>query len=723
MTLLRALAITLLLAALSAGSAWASDVRLVARDEPVRSGPASSVRSAARTAPLRFDMVGLHWRGSGTVSFRTRSAAGIWTGWRIAAPEAEDLPNLGTAEANARAGWKLGNAYWTGPSRGIQYRLSGSVTRLRAFFIWSEPDAAPVRVVARADQPAIIRRSQWGADESIVRSAPYYADRLRFAVVHHTAGTNYYSKAQSAAIVRGIERYHVLANGWNDIGYNFLVDKYGQVFEGRGGGIDKNVVGAHAQGFNTGSTGVAVLGTYTSVRVSTAARAALVRLLAWRLDVAHVDPLSKLTWISGGNPEFPAGTAVNLRAVSGHRDTGPTSCPGGALYAQLPGIASAIAGRGLPKLYNPVVSGGLGGPVKITARLSTALPWTVTITDSGGGTVASGSGSGTAVDWTWNASSTPAGTFFYTVAAGPDVRPWTDDVPGPPPLVVSRLRATPAVVTPNADGIGETTTIAFSLSIGANVTVDVLNGTGGLLRRLASSRAFPAGRSTLVWNGRDGSGNLVSDARYTVRVSATSPGQSDAASRALVVDRTLGHLVVSPRPFSPNGDGRLDSTTVTFQLARAAIVQVRILRGHTLIRTLSSGSLAAGTQAFTWNGKNAAGARVSNGLYAARIDATTTLGTRTLAQSVGVDTTRPVVKIVSAIARRMTKVTVRLSEPAHVTLWFGPTTWRGGDSISADLPAGTSAVFRSRAYGGVRIVAEDAAGNRSAAVTAKITRV
>jgi flagellar hook assembly protein FlgD len=723
MTFLRVLAISLVLAALSAGSAWASDVRLVARDEPVRAGVTSPVRSAARVAPLRFDMVGLHWRGSGTVWFRTRSSAGTWSAWRIAAPEVEDLPNRGTSEATARPGWKLGNAYWTGPSRDIQYRFSGSVTRLRAFFIWSEPAAAPVRVVARAGQPAIIRRSQWGADESIVRAAPYYADRLRFAVVHHTAGTNSYTKAQSAAIVRGIERYHVLANGWNDIGYNFLVDKYGQVFEGRGGGIDKNVVGAHAQGFNTGSTGVAVLGTYTSARVSTAARAALVRVLAWRLDVAHVDPLSKLTWVSGGNPEFPAGTAVNLRAVSGHRDTGPTSCPGGALYAQLPGIASAIAGRGLPKLYNPEVSGGLGGPVRVTARLSTALPWTVTITDSGGGTVASGSGSGAAVDWTWNASSTPAGTFFYTVAAGPDVRPWTDDVPGPPPLDVFRMRVTPGVVTPNDDGIGEATTIAFSLSIAATATVDVLNGTGGLVRRLASSQAFSAGRSTLVWNGRNGSGNLVSDARYTVHVSATSPGQSDSASRAVVVDRTLGHLVVSPRPFSPNGDGRLDSTTVTFQLARAATVRVRILHGRTLIRTLSSESLGAGAQSFSWNGKNGGGARAADGLYTARVDATTALGTRTLTQSVRVDTMRPVVKILSAIAHRMTKVTVRLSEPAHLTLWFGPVTWRGGDSISTDLPAGTSAVFRSRAYGGVRIIAEDAAGNRSAAVTSKITRI
>ena len=140
--------------------------------------------------------------------------------------------------------------------------------------------------------------------------APKYAASVQFAVVHHTAGNNSYTASQSAAIVRGIEVYHVKGNGWNDIGYNFLVDKYGQVFEGRYGGVDKNVIGAHAEGFNTGSTGVALLGTYGSAGPSAAARTALANLLAWRLDLAHIDPLSKLNWISGGNARFASGVPV-----------------------------------------------------------------------------------------------------------------------------------------------------------------------------------------------------------------------------------------------------------------------------------------------------------------------------------------------------------------------------------------------------------------------------
>ena len=119
-------------------------------------------------------------------------------------------------------------------------------------------------------RPAIVTRSAWRASESIRRGAPRYASALRFAVVHHSAGSNSYTKAQSPAVVRAIQLYHVRGNGWDDVGYNFLVDRYGQVFEGRFGGIERNVIGAHAQGFNTGSVGVALLGNYDSIALSAA---------------------------------------------------------------------------------------------------------------------------------------------------------------------------------------------------------------------------------------------------------------------------------------------------------------------------------------------------------------------------------------------------------------------------------------------------------------------
>src|SRR5207247_7641700 len=107
------------------------------------------------------------------------------------------------------------------------------------------------RTLSIAGSPLIVPRLGWSANERIRRAPPRYAPALRLAIVHHTAGSNSYRPSQSAAIVRAIELYHVLGNGWHDIGYNFLVDKYGQIFEVRSGGIHTNVSIARAQGLHT----------------------------------------------------------------------------------------------------------------------------------------------------------------------------------------------------------------------------------------------------------------------------------------------------------------------------------------------------------------------------------------------------------------------------------------------------------------------------------------
>jgi flagellar hook assembly protein FlgD len=693
--------------------------RFLVRDEPV----SATGQLRARQAPFEFNLVGLHWKGPGSVSFRTFSQAGRWSSWREAAAEAEDSPDAGSAEDAAARGWTLGSPYWTGPATSIQYRLDGRVSKLRAYFLRSDPHAEntllPGRVAARASQPTIIRRAAWGADESIVRANPYYASAVRFAVVHHTAGTNSYSASESAAIVRGIERYHVLANGWNDIGYNFLVDKYGQVFEGRGGGITKNVVGAHAEGFNTGSVGVAVIGTYESQAISSSARAALVKLLAWRLDIAHVNPLGKLTWTSGGNPRYPAGTKVSLRAVSGHRDTGPTSCPGGSLYAQLNGIASDVAATGLPKLYNPVITGSLGGQVRFRATLTEALAWTVTVRDAADAIVATGSGTGTAVDWTWDASTTPFGNVSYAIEAGSDLRPARGTVPGPPPLEVTSLTATPHALTPNEDGVGESMAVSFALSTRASVAVEVLDSSSRVVRTLASSFSYSAGRASMAWNGRNSSGRLVHDGRYRIRITATLPGQQVRKSHGVVVDRTLGHLEAVPTLFSPNDDGILDSTAIGLRLAREADVRVRIMEGDRTVATVHElGTLAAGSASFAWGGRNRSG-EVADGEYRALVEATTTLGTRSLSVPLTIDTRAPAVRIVSARHRKDGRTAVRLwlSEAATVRLRYGSPELVGLREVQRQ--AGYSHLTLPRATR-VRAQAVDAAANLGARVTVKL---
>jgi N-acetylmuramoyl-L-alanine amidase len=503
--------------ALLAPSAARAGVTLVQRELPV-----GSRSLAAAEAPARFDLVGLHWRGSGTVRFRTRSVGGRWSAWHVAAPEREDGPDAASAEARRTAGWHLGNPFWAGPSDRIEYRATGRIERLRGEFVSSPVEEIPLRSTAVAGSPPILSRFAWGALEGIRRNHPIYASAIRLAVVHHTAGTNSYSRAESAAIVRGIEVYHVRGNGWNDIGYNFLVDKYGQVFEGRYGGMQRNVVGAHAEGFNTGSVGVALLGTYDSVDPSPAATTSLEHLIAWRLDLAHVDPVSTLTYISGGNPRFPAGVPVFLRAVSGHRDTGFTSCPGNALYRRLNAIGAAAERAGLPKLWSPRVTGAPGKRVRFTARLSQRLPWTVSVS-AAGSRVASGAGDSAAVDWTWDARSAPHRRYGYSIAA-PGVRgvrgtvgsPVTTSPPPPPtkpPPVVANLSVDSPILTPNGDGDADIATVTYTLGEPGLVTATLNDAFGTTVTTFVSVHQ-PAGKQlfTLVPVG-------VAAGDYTLTVS------------------------------------------------------------------------------------------------------------------------------------------------------------------------------------------------------------
>jgi hypothetical protein len=206
----------------------AAVLALVAPATAAGAGLSLSARDLHTQAPLhvkRFQLVGFHWLGSGSVLFRTRSPSGDWSGWRPAAPGEDDLPDRGTKEGRATARWRVGSPYWTGGSDAIQYRSQGHVTRVRALFVRGS-SGPPVRVrrAQMTETPTIITRAEWHANEAIRRGLPRYADAVHLAIVHHTAGSNSYTAGQSAAIVRAIEIYHVQGNGWNDIGYNFLVD-------------------------------------------------------------------------------------------------------------------------------------------------------------------------------------------------------------------------------------------------------------------------------------------------------------------------------------------------------------------------------------------------------------------------------------------------------------------------------------------------------------------
>jgi uncharacterized protein with LGFP repeats len=193
-------------------------------------------------------------------------------------------------------------------------------------------------------RPPIVSRAAWGADESLVVTPNEYGQSAKVVFVHHTDTGNDYSCTDSAALVRSIFLYHVKTNGWNDIGYNFLVDKCGTLFEGRSGGVDRPVIGAHSYGFNTDSTGVAVLGTFTSVAPPQAALDTVARVAAWKLGLTGADPTGTTTLVEGApDGNFTYHSNVTFHTISGHRDANSTECPGQFLYDELGSIRAAAA--------------------------------------------------------------------------------------------------------------------------------------------------------------------------------------------------------------------------------------------------------------------------------------------------------------------------------------------------------------------------------------------
>ncbi|MFF3288108.1 N-acetylmuramoyl-L-alanine amidase [Streptomyces sp. NPDC003023] len=203
-----------------------------------------------------------------------------------------------------------------------------------------EPAPAMSTAPTTPTVPAIVSRAEWGADESLVADPPSYLDKVDAVFVHHTAGTNDYDCAESPAIIRAILTYHVKTNGWNDIGYNFFVDKCGTVFEGRAGGTDKPVRGAHTYGFNGYSSGVSLLGNYEDGGTpTTAAKQAIADISAWKLGLHGVDPEAKVTLTAAGDTGvYKTGEQATLNTISGHRDGFATLCPGATLYSALPEI-------------------------------------------------------------------------------------------------------------------------------------------------------------------------------------------------------------------------------------------------------------------------------------------------------------------------------------------------------------------------------------------------
>jgi hypothetical protein len=306
-------------------------------------------------APERFDLVGLEWSAPGGthVQLRARRAGGGWSRWVDATVNAGHNPD-GAAER------LLTDPIWTGPSDEFQVRSAAALHGARLHFV---RPARTVAVAARAPlaspvlpagpgQPGILARGAWAAGTSRPGAAPGYG-AMELGFVHHTETANTYSAADVPAMIRSIFHFHRDVRGWQDIGYNFLVDRFGRIYEGRAGGIDEAVVGAHTGGYNLVSTGVAVLGSFGSHSPGEKTLDALARLLAWKLALHGIAPVGQTTVrvnpSGAAYSRYPANARVRLSRISGHRDADSTVCPGTALYGRLPRLRSK-AGNLAPRI-------------------------------------------------------------------------------------------------------------------------------------------------------------------------------------------------------------------------------------------------------------------------------------------------------------------------------------------------------------------------------------
>jgi 5-hydroxyisourate hydrolase-like protein (transthyretin family) len=321
------------------------------------------LHDAKRLGPIRvpggFDLAGLKWAGRSTpqVELRARRRGGRWTEWLPVGHAHDHGPDATPANAAT-------DPVWTGRADEVELRLSHGVRGLTLHTVRADGLRRRI-VVARAAQtpgaPAIIPRATWGGSRLKTRGAPQIGT-VQMAFVHHTVNANTYTAEDSPAIVLAIAKYHISSNGWNDIGYNFLVDRYGQIFEGRAGGIDQAIIGAQAQGFNSYSTGISNIGTFESVSQTDAAINAQAQLIAWKLAIHGVSPDGTVDLVSAGGESnrYPTGRRVTFQRVSGHRDADKTSCPGSALYAQIPTIRARAIAQDYPIADTTGTAGAVG---------------------------------------------------------------------------------------------------------------------------------------------------------------------------------------------------------------------------------------------------------------------------------------------------------------------------------------------------------------------------
>ena len=393
----------------------------------------------------RFAVAGLTWTGpapAGTsIAIRVHEQ-GRWGAW-TPAPVADDGPDPGTAEAaHAAAGGGTDPILTSGAADGVQVKVLSATGTAPAGLDLALVDpgtsaadgvvgtATGASAAAAGSRPTILTRAQWGADERLRKGAPTYMTSVRAGILHHTAGSNDYSAADVPAQIRGIYAFHTKVRGWNDVAYNILVDRFGRLWEGRAGGVSLNVMGAHALGFNSGTFAVSALGNYEVATPSPAMLTAIGKAFAWKFSLNRIDPRGTAVLTSSGNLRHPAGQRITVPTLIGHRDVGPTACPGAHLYAKMSALRSAVAARVGAEIIAPSASPStftdaatVTAPLAVKARLTGTQAWKVAVTSACSTTpvwTRTGTGSSLAATWPLTTSAgtrVPPGTYVVTVTA------------------------------------------------------------------------------------------------------------------------------------------------------------------------------------------------------------------------------------------------------------------------------------------------------------------
>jgi hypothetical protein len=296
-------------------------------------------RSAPAEAPRRFDLVGVAGEVH-ALEFRTRRDGGSWSDW-------VETDN--------------GDPVYAGGADQVQIRSRGVPIEGHLHYVSVPPPDPAQRALTRSSgglegeskampEPKFISRAEWGANAKHGGCEPKVAPligKVKAGVVHHTVSTNTYTRAEAPGIVLGICRFHRFGNGWNDIGYNALVDRFGNLYEGRAGGLARPIVGAQAEGINSQTTGIASIGDNREMRVPTKERRAIVRFLSWKFDLAGISAEGRASLLSAGgeSQRTPKGRRVTVPGVFSHNLTNFTECAGSALIAQVPQIRRAVQRR------------------------------------------------------------------------------------------------------------------------------------------------------------------------------------------------------------------------------------------------------------------------------------------------------------------------------------------------------------------------------------------